>query len=228
MGAGEWMKRALKIVTGAVGLLAAGLIIYQSAALYRAQQRTPAVIVRAGEGELRLAEVPARWRAMLLRVDDPGFYEHRGVDFSTPGQGRTTLTQALVKRFYFDRFEPGFAKIEQSLIARFVLDPAMSKDAQLTAFLNHAYLGSVARRPVIGFAAAARVYHGREFADLTDRQFLSLVAMLMAPNRLDPRRHAAANAERVARIEALIAGRCAPAGVGDNSYDACAAAARPL
>ena len=126
-----------------------------------------------------------------------------------------------MKRFYFDRFEPGFAKLEQSLIARFVFDPALSKDGQLRAFLNHASFGNFQGRPIIGFAAAARTYFGREFAELDERQFVSLVAMLMAPNALDPIRHAPANAERVRRIEQLVAGKCRPEGVGDVTYDQC-------
>lgn len=162
---------------------------------------------------------------MLLRVEDPGFYQHRSLDFSTPGQGMTNLTQSLVKIFYFDTFQPGLAKLEQSLIARVVLDPAMSKDAQLAAFLNRARFGHLRGRPVIGFADAARTYHGRRFAELDDRQFLSLVAMLMAPNALDPMRHRQANAERVRRIEALLAGRCQPTGLRDVTYEACSPSA---
>jgi membrane peptidoglycan carboxypeptidase len=201
--------------------MAAALLFYEGLALYRARQRTPDVIATAARGELTLADLSERRRAMLLRVEDPAFYTHRGLDFSTPGQGMTNLTQSLVKIFYFDSFEPGFAKIEQSLIARFVLDPAMSKDAQLAAFLNHASFGHIRGRPVTGFADAARTYPGRSFADLDDRQFLSLVAMLMAPNALDPVRHKDANAERVRRIEALLAGRCRPVGLRDVTYEAC-------
>jgi len=159
---------------------------------------------------------------MLLRVEDPGFFRHRGIDFSTPGQGMTTITQSLVKRFYFDDFQPGFAKLEQSLIARFVLDPAMPKEAQLTAFLNHTPFGTVRGRRVTGFAEAARAFYRRELAALGDREFLSLVAMVMAPARLDPLRHPAANAERVGRIERLLAGQCAPQGLRDVGYQGCA------
>lgn len=173
-------------------------------------------------GELHLSDLGPKRRSMLLAVEDPGFFRHRGFDMSTPGQGRTNLTQSLVKIFYFDRFRPGFAKIEQSLIARFVLDPAMSKEAQLRAYLNHARFGQVEGRPVTGFAQAARAFYGREFRELTDREFLSLVAMQIAPRELDPLRQPKANAERVRRIERLLAGQCRPASVDDVRYPACA------
>lgn len=222
------VRRALRYGLAGAALLLALFLAYESIAVYRAKQRTPAVLAAAAKGELGLDDLGDRRRAMLLKVEDPGFHTHRGLDFTTPGQGMTNLTQALVKHFYFDRFEPGFAKIEQSLIARFVLDPAMSKDAQIAAFLNHASFGNRRGRPVIGFADAARTFYGREFASLSDDQFLGLVAMLMAPSRLNPLRHPEANAERVARIKALLAGRCRPVGLRDVTYEACGKAAGAL
>jgi membrane peptidoglycan carboxypeptidase len=216
------MRRAFKAIGAMAALLFVSFIAYESYAVWRAKQRTPAVLDAISEGELKLSDVEPRRIAMLLKVEDPNFHGHKGVDFSTPGAGMTSITQGLVKRFYFDRFRPGFAKVEQSLIARFVLDPAMSKDRQLQAYLNFTYFGSMKGRPVIGYADAARTYYGTELEHLGDREFLSLVAMTMAPNRLDPARHQAANAERVRRIEAMLAGKCKPAGLRDVAYKACA------
>ncbi|HJU76932.1 MAG TPA: transglycosylase domain-containing protein [Sphingomicrobium sp.] len=216
------MRKALKAIGAVAALLLVSFIAYESFAVWQAKQRTPRVLAFASKGELKLSDVEPRRIAMLLEVEDPNFYGHKGVDFSTPGAGMTSITQGLVKRFYFDRFRPGFAKIEQSLIARFVLDPAMSKDRQLQAYLNFTYFGSMKGRAVIGYADAARTYHGEELSRLRDREFLSLVAMTMAPNRLDPIRHKAANAERVRRIESMLAGKCKPTGLRDVAYEACA------
>ncbi len=208
-----------------IGFAALGFFValtaYELFALLRARQATPKVLAAAARGELKIATVPGRRLEMLLKVEDPGFYEHRGVDFSTPGAGMTSITQSLVKRFYFDNFEPGFAKLEQSLIARFVLDPAMPKRAQLQANLNHSHFGAVKGRRIVGFADAARGFYGREFADLTDRQFLGLVAMMMAPKTYDPIRQPKANAGRVRRIEAMLAGRCRPQRLRDVALEAC-------
>ncbi|HEY8592313.1 MAG TPA: biosynthetic peptidoglycan transglycosylase [Sphingomicrobium sp.] len=203
--------------------LVLAFVLWEAFALVRAHERTPAALATARSGELQPSDLPPQRKAMLLKVEDPGFYEHRGVDFSTPGQGATTITQALVKRLYFDRgFKPGFAKIEQSLIARFVFDPALSKDEQLRAYLNHAYFGRAGGRQLTGYAAAARTYHGREFRQLSDEQFLSLVAMTIAPNELSPLRHAEANRERVRRIQKMLTGKCAPTAVRDVRYASCA------
>lgn len=213
---------AAGLVLAVVLLLVLGLAAYQGAAVLRAQARTPDVLQRAWAqaGPPISRELQVSWIEALLRVEDPGFRMHRGVDFSTPGQGWTTITQALAKRLYFDSFTLGFAKIEQSLIARFVLDPAISKDEQLDLFLSHAYFGHVDGRPVIGFRNAAQVYHGKALGELNREEFLALVAMLPAPNDLRP--GTAASAERLARIERLLDNACAPRDWRDVWLDDCA------
>lgn len=216
------MKRWLIRVALLLAALAVALVCYEAVAVIRAKGRTAAALATVKARPLPLEEVGERRLAMALKVEDPGFFTHHGVDFSTPGQGQTTLTQGLVKFLYFDHFKPGFAKIEQTLIARFVVDPAISKREQLSIFVNYARFGTQNGRQVRGFADAARVFYGKPFAQLSDHEFLTLVAMLMAPNALDPIRHPRENAERTARIERLLAGKCAPRGHADNSYPDCA------
>ena len=198
------------------------LFVYEAVQLWRAEKRTPEVLRAAAEGPLKLSDLSAKRQQELLAVEDPSFFHHHGVDFSTPGQGLTTITQGLVKIFYFDKFTPGFAKLEQSLIARFVLNGSMSKADQLHALLNHANLGSYRGRGIEGFEAASDAYFGRRFRDLNNQQYLSLVAMLMAPDALDPIRHRAANQERMLRIERLLSGLCKPSGLRDVTYPDCA------
>ena len=214
-GVARWTLLAL-----AVALVA--LIGFEAYAVARAGARTPQALASVAARPVRLKDLPPGRVAALLRVEDPGFYRHHGVDFETPGQGLTTITQSLVKHLYFERFHAGFAKIEQSLIAHFVLDPAMSKSDQLEAYINYSRLGMADGREIVGFGQAARVYYGKELGALTDREFLSLVAMNMAPETLDPRRHAAANAERVDRIQRLLAGACRPRSLFDVTYPDCA------
>jgi len=215
------MRLHHQVLTAAVmGIM--GLTIYEGARLWRAEAATPRIIAAHEDDSLHLAQLSDERRSLLLTVEDPDFYHHHGVDLATPGQGMTTITQALVKRLYFKEFHAGFEKIEQSLIARFVLDPAVSKDRQLEMLLNCAYFGDIDGKPVIGFEEAAALYFNTSFEALTDDEFLSLVAMLVAPNALDPARHATENAERVARIKRLIAHQCAPDGWLDVWYENCA------
>lgn len=205
-------------------LLAVPLCVaaYETAAVLGARARTAAVLERVSGREVTLGSIPARRIGMLLAVEDPGFFRHRGIDFSTPGQGMTTLTQSLAKFLYFRRFTPGIEKLELMLVARFALDPAASKREQLEIFINHARFGARRGRPIRGFNAAARAYYGRALDRLTDHEFLTLVAMLIAPGRMDPIRHADANARRTRRIEALLAGRCRPRSLRDTHYQDCA------
>jgi hypothetical protein len=219
----RWRNRLL---VGLIVGLPLCVLAYESIAVFRARARTAEIRERVQAREAALASIPARRIWMLLAVEDPGFFHHRGIDFGTPGQGMTTLTQSLAKFLYFDRFRPGLAKLELMLVARFALDPAFAKREQLEIFINYARFGTSRAREIIGFNDAARTFYGRALERLTDREYLTLVAMLIAPGRLDPARHPEANAERTSRIEALLAGRCRPRGWRDVEYEDCASARR--
>jgi membrane carboxypeptidase/penicillin-binding protein len=151
-------------------------------------------------------------------VEDPAFYRHLGVDLESPGAGMTTITQGLVKLLYFpEGFKPGIGKIRQTLIAQYALDNLVSKDKQLDLLLNVAYLGNRDGRPVHGFADAARTYFGKDFRVCSDTEFQSIVAMLLAPDRLTP--GTPAHAERMRRIDAYLSGAYHPESVLDVEYD---------
>ena len=72
--------------------------------------------------EIDSHDLSKRQKEILLKVQDPGFYDHSGIDLWTPGAGLTTITQAIVKKLYFNDFKSGIAKIKQSLIARFAVN----------------------------------------------------------------------------------------------------------
>jgi len=178
-----------------------------------------AVIARADADEVNL---PKRRVAMLLRVEDPTFWSNDGVDFSTSGAGMTTISQSLGKRIFFEHFKPGFRKGELLALTRFALVPQVAKDKILKAWLARTYLGTRNGRSVTGFADGARTWIGKPLRDLDDREFLTLVAMLPAPDRLKPTRDLAGNRERVRRIERLLSGTCQPAGLRDVMLEGCA------
>ena len=219
------MSLTRKLVLAAAALLVTGAV-FVAAAVRRGYDQLPTITAeaeRAATDGLAFADLPQRWQRVLLAVEDPAFRTHAGVDFSTPGAGATTLTQALVKRHYYGgHFERGFLryrKVEQSVLA-LVLDRGMSKDRQLDLFLDTAYFGTHEGDPVVGFPSAARVYFGQDVETLSDAAFISLVAALVGPNEYTP--GTAANAERSGRIERLLAGSCVPAGHGDVYLSACA------
>ena len=181
--------------------------------------RVDAIIAAADQAEVTLS--PAR-TALLLKIQDPTFLTNKGVDFSTPGAGMTTLSQSLGKRIFFKHFRPGLRKGELIVLTRFALYPKVDKQRTLKAFLARAYFGNRKGRPIIGMGPAARAWFGRPLARLDDRQYLSLVAMILAPATFDPVRHPAAIAGRVARIERLLANQCRPTGLRDVMLEGCA------
>ena len=181
--------------------------------------RVDTIIAAADPADVTLT---AQRTAILLRVEDPTFLTNKGIDFSTPGGGMTTLSQSLGKRIFFKQFSPGLPKGELIALTRFALYPKVDKQRTLKAFLATAYYGRRDDRAVIGIGPAARTWFGKPLAALSDREYLALIAMGPAPRTLDPVRHPAANADRVARIERLLAGRCTPDGLGDVMLDGCA------
>jgi membrane carboxypeptidase/penicillin-binding protein len=154
----------------------------------------------------------------IVRVQDPSFRSHRGIEWPSP-LTTTTITQSLVKRIFFVDFRSGFQKLEQTLIATFVVDPRVKKDLQLHAFTQTAYFGRKAGRNVIGFEDAAKTWFGSNLQSLQMDQFLSLLAMLPSPNTLTP--GSTQSMVRVDRIKRLLASQCTHSRIADIQLEQC-------
>jgi membrane peptidoglycan carboxypeptidase len=211
-----------------LGLLAAllGLVGFEAWRVIDARAKTPALLRGALAGaDPQLAALSPHQIDALVLIEDPTFWTNDGLDFTSPGQGHTTLTQGLAKRFYFRRFKPGFArlgKLELMLLTKFALNARATKQEILSATLATAYFGNDKSGPIVGFAEGARRWYGRELSELDFDSYLGLVAMLIAPNALNPLAHGEANAERVERIKRRLAGECVPNGHRDVVLDGCA------
>ena len=215
------MKRLLKIVVFLVLAVLLLVVAHYSIEVYRAREFTKTEIVKKAASanfEITYQDLTKKQLDILLAVQDPNFFKHQGIDLSTPGAGITTLTQALTKKLYFKRFKPGLAKIRQTLIARFALHPLVSKEDQITMFLNLIYLGKVDSNHAVGFGQAAKIYYMKPFQQLTEDQFISLVAMIIAPKTFNPVTYPQRNAERSRRIKKLVAGEYKPKGLFDMYY----------
>ena len=181
---------------------------YYTFEVVRARAETPRILEQAFAThtlELSPDALSADQLQALLAVADPHFFTHNGWDF---GRGTmTTITQSLVKGLYFEQFKPGIRKIRQSLIARFALNPQLPKEEQLRLFINTMWLANVDGRPVEGFAEGARAFYGKEFAELTFDEYLSLL-MFDRPAELNVHVNPQGNARRVRQIKRLLAGAC--------------------
>jgi monofunctional glycosyltransferase len=154
----------------------------------------------------------------IVRVQDPSFHTHSGIEWPNPFT-TTTITQSLVKRLFFAEFRPGWQKIEQTLIARLVVNPAISKERQLEAFIDTAYLGHRNGVEITGFRAGAESWFNKPLAALNPDEFLTLLAMLPAPNKLIP--GSSPSIERVARIRRLLAGQCSHQRISEIWLEQC-------
>jgi hypothetical protein len=191
----------------------------------------------AAQPGVRGMPLSARQAAILFVVEDPDFPAHAGISFAD-GQGPATITSAVARDFYLGTVRAaGMAGVFQDFYGRvhrcckavdigrdamaLVLNARMSKDDQLAFYVRHVYMGSHAGMQVRGLAPAALLYTGKPLATLRDHEFIRLVAMIKAPNRYHPLHQPAALAQRTARIEARLAGRCRPAGWSDTLFQEC-------
>lgn len=213
------MKRKIKLTLGLLLLLIVG---YYGSKIFIARSETPQLVAHALASDrmkLELEDFGDKKLDALLQIQDPNFYNHGGVDFKTPGTGLTTLSQGLVKMYYFDNFKPGIQKVEQTLIAQFAFDPLISKETILKLFINEVYLGQKDGQPLKGFANAASHYYNKSFDQLTWDEYLSILAMVRAPFMFHCINKPDKNQERVNRMKKVLSGEYIPVDNSDLYYD---------
>ena len=210
------IKKTLKVLLLIFFIVA----VYEVIAVIQAKSKTEQLFKHIIESEhaIQLSSIPEARIKQLLKIEDPNFYEHKGVDFTTPGAGLTTITQAMVKYLYFEDFSPGFKKIEQTLIAKFAVNEMVSKQDQLSVFFTTAYLGTVDNKTIRGFSAAAETYFNKSFQALSEDEYLALVAMLIGPEAYSIINHPEKNKVRVERIKTVLSGKYVPKDVEDVYY----------
>ena len=223
------MKKIAVALVSVMALLLIGLAIYGLDGYVDARSDAVALRLRAdrliaqgrGPGDLG----PSRIEQLLL-VEDPGFLTHQGVDLDTPGSGLTTLTQSVGKRLGFSAFRPGVRKVRLVGYA-LGLESRLTKAQILALYLDTVWMGPGPRTPMTGFFNASRQIYGRPPAGLSDHDFLSLVAVPIAPRKFNLIERSPALEERVARIERLVKKKCEPTGLRDVWLDGCATLTRP-
>lgn len=185
----------------------------------------------------RDAPLSAQQVAILLKIEDPDFFTHRGLSLAD-GQGFATLTSALappvflsgprlggiegVLQAFYRRVFDCCKKIDLGRdVMALVLDAHLSKQRQLATYVATVYMGTNQAVQVKGLEQASLSYLGKPLAHISDQEFAGLVAMIKAPNYFHPRRNRAAYAARLAKVQAVIAGRCTPGGWFDTDYRHC-------
>jgi len=214
----------LKPLLAAISLLIIGTLTFIGGTAWSDSQRDSislkshaSELIEKGQGPASLGSSRLEW---LLQVEDPLFYEHSGIDFKSPGQGTTTITQALAKRTAFANFEPGIKKFRQTIYAM-GLENTMTKEEILTLFMATVPMGKCEGKWVSGLHSASEHCLGQPIESISDTQFLNLVAVMIAPARLEIRNPNTERKDRVSRIQALVDGTCQAKGWRDVWLEGC-------
>ncbi len=218
------LRGILKSVVGLFLLFLLTLVFYAGKGYADALSDSPALKLRAqgliahGHGSDDLTQ---RKLNQFLEIEDPAFWKHNGVDLETKGAGFTTITQSLSKRLAFEQFKPGLRKIRQTTYA-LGLEKKLSKREILALFFDSAELGNGPTGWMTGMFGTSQQIYGKPPADLTDHEWLRLVAVGIAPKQFNLLAPDEKLAERVRRIERLLSGKCKPQNVRDVWLQGCA------
>lgn len=143
---------------------------------------------------VRIDTVNETMKQAILAAEDERFYQHPGIDtlgilraiyanFSGGGkrQGASTITMQVARNFFLSSEKTLTRKLYEALLA-FKIEKGLSKDEILQIYFNQIYLGQRA----YGFAAAARIYFGKDIKDLTVAEMAMLAGLPKAPSSFNP------------------------------------------
>ena len=180
---------------------------------------------------LRFDEIPDVMKSAVLSAEDDRFYQHGGIDWigvvragltnliaMQKSQGASTITMQVARNFYLSS-EKTWSRKFYELLLTFKIEASLSKNQILELYLNQIYLGHRA----YGFAAASRVYLGKELSEITAADAALLAGIPKAPSRFNP----IANKPRAVLRQRYVLGRMHSLGyLTDAEYKA--ALAQPV
>jgi penicillin-binding protein 1A len=143
---------------------------------------------------LTYEQIPDIVKQAVVATEDARFYEHHGVDFKglaraaladvvrgEKGQGASTITMQLARNFFLSRDKTYLRKVYEILLA-IRIESELSKPQILQLYINQVFLGERA----YGFGAAAKVYFGKDLADISVAQAALLAGLPKAPSAFNP------------------------------------------
>ena len=143
---------------------------------------------------VKLKQVPAYVRNMLVSVEDGKFYTHHGIDMEAfkrakeindrlgkPLYGGSTLTMQLARTLFLVP-EKSYVRKYFEVIAALELELFLSKDRILELYFGYAEWG----KGIFGIEAAAKHWYGKGVASLTRDQSARLIALLSSPIKYSP------------------------------------------
>jgi len=169
-------------------------------------------LVTSGAREKRrrvgLEAIPKRMQQAVLAIEDQSYYSHPGVNpFSvvravianlfSRGKypiGGSTVTQQLARMFFLtDEFNSelqsgtrSYRRKLQEAFMSLVLERRASKDEILELYLNDVYLGQRGSFAIHGVAEAARLFFGKDVANLTVGEGALIAGVIQNPGMHSP------------------------------------------
>ncbi len=147
--------------------------------------------------------IPRHSQLAFVAAEDKSFFQHKGLDYSSIAraaianlrgggirQGASTITQQMVKSLLLTPERTFKRKIREMILARRI-EEHFTKDEILYLYVNQIYFGNGAW----GIGQAARVYFGKDVADLTISESALLAGLPQRPSEYSPYRNPA-SAER--------------------------------
>jgi len=168
-----------------------------------------AVEGREKRRHVTLGQVPPRLVQAVLAIEDRRFYDHPGVDVIRAAGalvtnlrgdrpylvGGSTLTQQLVKNLVLTPEKTLRRKVQEQFMA-LILERRLSKDQILELYLNEIYLGQRGSFAVHGVAEAARLYFGKDVANLSLAESATIAGLIQSPSAYSPFRSPERSRER--------------------------------
>jgi penicillin-binding protein 1B len=155
-----------------------------------------------------LTVIPKRMQDAVLAIEDQSYYSHPGVNpFSVLRSilvnafgsnkypvGGSTITQQLARMFFLtDEFNNELSsgtrsyrrKVQEAFMS-LVLERRASKDEILELYLNDVYLGQRGSFAIHGVAEAARLFFGKDVANLTVGEAALIAGVIQNPGLHSP------------------------------------------
>ena len=149
--------------------------------------------------DVPLAAIPERMVKAVLAIEDRRFYEHPGIDpigiigavweYATGGRARmrgaSTLTQQLIKNTFLSPDRSPTRKFKEWIMS-IALERRLSKDQVLELYLNDINLGQRGSFGIIGVPEAARLFFGKDIANVSLAEAATIAGVIQSPPRHSP------------------------------------------
>ena len=149
--------------------------------------------------DVPLAAIPPHMIKAVLAIEDRRFFDHPGIDpigiasaffgyiFGKDAymRGASTLTQQLVKNTFLSPERTPQRKFKEWLMS-IALERRLTKDKVLELYLNDVWLGQRGSFAIRGVPEAARLFFGKDVANVSLSEAATIAGVIQSPPRHSP------------------------------------------